>query len=137
MCRYEFSRVLTHYVCTACRIGFKGVSICPTCKGEMTAMGLDFKIPPRNNKRQWRKIKVLLDVGLNFSSGCGCGGPGYAPRTLLDAKDYAEAHQAPLLNRNYTKKERNALQVSKPPSRKVYLRINRRNPYKEVPNKPL
>jgi hypothetical protein len=48
-------------------------------------MGHDFHPPRKQNKAQWRKLKLLDQAGVHFDS-CGCTGPGYRPGTLAEAK---------------------------------------------------
>jgi hypothetical protein len=49
----------------------------------MSNMGLDFKAPRQRDKRQWKKVRILFERGYTYHS-CGCGGPGYRPRTLAE-----------------------------------------------------
>jgi hypothetical protein len=51
----------------------------------MVDLGRDLKAPRRNDIGQWRKIALLWRHGIRFDS-CGCGGPGWRPRTLAEAK---------------------------------------------------
>lgn len=47
----------------------------------MENMGLDFKAPPKRDKKAWKAIEAMAALGMRFES-CGCGGPGYTcPRT--------------------------------------------------------
>ncbi|WP_189000607.1 hypothetical protein [Deinococcus roseus] len=52
-------------------------------------MGLDFKAPPRKDSKAWNVLEVLSGYGFRFHS-CGCGGPGYRPRTLKDLKKFLQ-----------------------------------------------
>lgn len=96
MCRYGSTRYKPHYACFSCRKSFKrrlqsdvdpgGVdrpSRCPQCRGEMASMGLDFKPPAQSKKKEWSILEELWTVGETFHS-CGCGGPGYRPRSRRD-----------------------------------------------------
>ena len=58
---------------------------CPNCGSGMKPMGHDFQAPRRQNKAQWRKIRLLWEAGIRFNS-CGCTGPGERPQTLSEAK---------------------------------------------------
>ncbi len=86
------------YVCFNCRISLKKDLVyfgdtetressvsCPNCDRGMIPMGHDFQAPRRQNKAQWRKVRLLAEAGIKFYS-CGCDGPGYRPRTLSEAK---------------------------------------------------
>lgn len=96
MCRYGSTRYKPHYACFGCRKSFKRrlqrdvdpggderPSRCPQCRGEMASMGLDFKPPAQTKKKAWAILEDLWMVGETFHS-CGCGGPGYRPRTRRD-----------------------------------------------------
>jgi len=93
MCRSALTAYKTHYACFDCRKTFKGTDrrqhqthkSCPQCGVTMTVMGNDFKAPRRKDTAQWRKVELLAERGLVFGS-CGCSGPGYAPRTMEDAR---------------------------------------------------
>ena len=66
----------THFACFKCRLAFKGVATCPSCHQPMTEMGMDFKAPPKRDKKWWANSEILAKAGFTFSS-CGCSGPGY------------------------------------------------------------
>ncbi len=69
------------------------VSICPQCRGQMAAMGLDFKAPPQRDVEAWKIIATLYENGFAFQ-GCGCSGPGYAPPvSLRDLPQWLGQHQ--------------------------------------------
>lgn len=101
MCRYSmFSSVRTHFACVADRRCAKhpiwAAPRCPDCGQLMVQMGRDFHAPRRDNRRQWRKLELLVAAGLRavdpryrtdgpLFDSCGCGGPGPRPRTLADA----------------------------------------------------
>jgi len=99
MCRYALSIYKTRSACFRCRKAFKvsdrkangKIRTCPQCGETMTVMGHDFRAPAQKDIRQWRKVELLAAHGLVFAS-CGCGGPGYAPRTLDDARRLTEEH---------------------------------------------
>jgi hypothetical protein len=46
-------------------------------------MGLDFRPPKQRDTHQWQKVEQLYLHGYTYHS-CGCGGPGYRPRTLSE-----------------------------------------------------
>ena len=100
MCRYGFHNYSPQHVCFDCRKGFtqsrervpdtgkrapRTVATCPECGGPMTNMGFDFAIPPRRDLKQWQKVRLLAEHQV-FFNGCGCGGPGYRPRTYGEAR---------------------------------------------------
>lgn len=95
MCRYNFSPYRPIFVCTECRIGWKGPhecrplepgSIhCGRCGKPGINMGRDFHVPRSNRKNQWRKIELMIEQGYNWQT-CGCKGPGPRPKTLAQAK---------------------------------------------------
>lgn len=99
MCRYAMTIYKTHYACFACRKTFKATDrrangarqTCPQCQITMTTMGHDFKAPARSDVLAWQKAEYLAAHGLVFAS-CGCGGPGYAPRTIREARMVVESH---------------------------------------------
>jgi hypothetical protein len=85
----------TSWACMDCRLAMKDhdtdgyVKKCTSCLKPMCMMGRDFHVPRRSNKKQWEKLRILTRNGTVdgvFATGCGCGGPGYIPRTLADAK---------------------------------------------------
>ncbi len=49
----------------------------------MVDAGPHVAIPPRRDRRGWRVLVGLLDMGVTFHSNCGCcnDGPGKRPRT--------------------------------------------------------
>lgn len=51
----------------------------------MVNLGRDFQVPRKRNRKQWRKVELLFRNGIIFDS-CGCSGPGWRPRTLLEAE---------------------------------------------------
>jgi hypothetical protein len=84
MCRYAEHHYRSHHVCVGCRVSFKheggAISRCPRCTAVMVNAGRDLEVPRRNDTAGWRALAAVLDAGLDFHS-CGCGGPGYRPRT--------------------------------------------------------
>jgi len=46
----------------------------------MTEMGMDFKAPPKNDRKWWANAEILAKAGFTFSS-CGCTGPGYGGKS--------------------------------------------------------
>lgn len=93
MCRYALTTYKSHYACFACRRTFRRrlkrdvdpdggdhPPSCPVCRGAVADLGLDFKSPPHQRVRAWAVVEALWAVGETFHS-CGCGGPGYRPRT--------------------------------------------------------
>ena len=107
MCRYGVSGPYKpHLACFACRKSFKrqlladvdpsGVdrpARCPQCAGPMASMGLDFAPPPARDVGAWRVLADLWTIGETFHS-CGCGGPGYRPRSPAAYADYLRAIEA-------------------------------------------
>jgi hypothetical protein len=51
----------------------------------MINAGFDLAIPRRKDKPAWRALEAVLQAGLTFHS-CGCGGPGYRPRTPSEVR---------------------------------------------------
>ncbi|MEO8609923.1 MAG: hypothetical protein ABI690_18665 [Chloroflexota bacterium] len=87
MCRYAVHSYKRHTVCFGCRLALKAVSVCPYCHHAMISMGLDFKAPKRGDVKQWKKVEILYQNGINFHS-CGCNGPGYRPRRLDEVEHF-------------------------------------------------
>ncbi|MFC4562041.1 hypothetical protein ACFO4E_09255 [Nocardiopsis mangrovi] len=56
----------------------------------MTDAGPDLAVPPRRDTRAWRALEATLRAGITFHS-CGCGGPGYRPRTWPQVRERREA----------------------------------------------
>ena len=112
MCRYAFHDYKQHLACFSCRKAFKAFDrvvianagcepalkvrtvSCPECRRPMVAMGLDFKAPRQSNWKQWRKVEILTRHGIRFNS-CGCGGPGYRPRTLAEVRPFLASRPRP------------------------------------------
>lgn len=99
MCRYALTTYKTHYACFSCRKAFKASDrransarkVCPQCRATMTIMGHDFKAPAQIDVLGWQKAEYLATHGLVFAS-CGCNGPGYAPRTMDEARKLVASH---------------------------------------------
>ena len=53
----------------------------------MNNMGLDFRAPKQTDREQWRKVALLFENGINYSS-CGCSGPGFRPARLRDVPQF-------------------------------------------------
>lgn len=106
MCRYAmYGPYKQHYACFDCRRSFKwpldarvefhapAEVRCPECGTPAHAMGYDFKPPRQHDRRQWEKVRLLFAHGYTYDS-CGCGGPGYRPRTLAEVPAFL-AHRVP------------------------------------------
>ncbi|MFC3994905.1 hypothetical protein ACFOVU_03205 [Nocardiopsis sediminis] len=95
MCRYAIS-YKCHFVCLTCRVAFKqaehGASghRCPQCRTPMIDAGPDLAVPPRRDTRAWRALEATLRAGITFHS-CGCGGPGYRPKSWPEVRERREA----------------------------------------------
>lgn len=105
MCRYAFNQYKDHYACFTCRkmfrqphsgdlarpghvaAGEQRVVKCPQCGEAMRSMGLDFKAPPQDDVKQWKKVEILFQHGFTFHS-CGCCGPGLRPAELRDVQEF-------------------------------------------------
>src|SRR5207244_1130587 len=67
--------------------------VCPDCSCPMVDMGLDFKAPPRGDRKAWKIIEVLHENGFTFH-GCGCFvGFFTPPRTLGELPRWLEKHR--------------------------------------------
>src|SRR2546423_783849 len=98
MCRYAHHIYKSHYACFPCRKMFRQPAVsdlpehrrpapgeqrvvpCPECRTPMKNMGLDFKAPPQDDVKQWKKVEILFHQGFAFHS-CGWG-PGARPAEL-------------------------------------------------------
>ena len=100
MCRYGESRYKPHYACFGCRKAFKRrrkedvnasgpdrPARCPQCGNLMADMGLDFAPPKARDEVAWRVLGELWTLGETFHS-CGCGGPGYRPRSPAGYQEF-------------------------------------------------
>ncbi|MEU9703497.1 deoxyxylulose-5-phosphate synthase [Streptomyces sp. NPDC047981] len=83
----------TSYVCLPCRASYKQPydeareRRCPRCARVMIHAGSAFAPPPRRDKAAWRTLTLLLNAGVGFHKSC-CGGPGYRPRELREARTW-------------------------------------------------
>jgi hypothetical protein len=50
-------------------------------------MGLDFKTPAQDDRKNWQLAEELWTIGETFHS-CGCSGPGYRPRDLPAYREF-------------------------------------------------
>jgi hypothetical protein len=95
MCRYA-TPYKPHFVCLACRSSFKQsplpprVHPCPRCRTPMINAGFDLAVPRRRDKSAWEALEATLRAGLTFHS-CGCGGPGYRPRSTAEVRERRRA----------------------------------------------
>jgi len=84
----------THYVCPPCRWAVKrqprrdgeAVPKCALCLRPMIDAGRDLAVPRRTDKAGWRALAAVLESGVYFHS-CGCGGPGFRPRTPAQVRE--------------------------------------------------
>jgi hypothetical protein len=67
--------------------GEQRVVKCPQCGEAMHSMGLDFKAPPQDDVKQWKKVEILFRHGFTFHS-CGCCGPGLRPAELREVEAF-------------------------------------------------
>ncbi|UUU24663.1 hypothetical protein [Streptomyces sp. DSM 40750] len=95
MCFYAFVHYKPHYVCVACRVGFKRhvprgyEPPCPNCGEVLVCAGRDFAAPPRRDVRAWSVVAAVLGEGLRYEglTGCGCGKePKFRPRTRAELR---------------------------------------------------
>jgi hypothetical protein len=109
MCRYAFHNYKDHFACFRCRKTFKHylwceapwgrrsrgptritrVPLCPECRQPMADLGLDFRAPRQNDRKQWRKVELLYQRGVAFHN-CGCGA-GPRPTTLRQVRPFLSA----------------------------------------------
>lgn len=105
MCRYAFKQYKEYYACFSCRKMFRQPHLrdlakpvqlvpgelrivkCPQCGEAMHRMGLDFKAPPQDDVKQWKKVEILFQHGFTFHS-CGCCGPDLRPAELRDVEAF-------------------------------------------------
>jgi len=60
-----------HYICKECRIGSKSMQKslkCPHCTEPMLEVSVCFRIPKKNDDKQWKIIKKELLHGNRFHS---------------------------------------------------------------------
>jgi AraC-like DNA-binding protein len=48
-----------HFVCLDCRIAGKNLRVCPHCRRTTWYMGETFRVPARDDHRQWAKVRML------------------------------------------------------------------------------
>ncbi|MFF3575772.1 hypothetical protein [Streptomyces mirabilis] len=56
----------------------------------MINAGFDLAVPRRRDKSAWEALEATLRAGLTFHS-CGCGGPGYRPRSTAEVRERRRA----------------------------------------------
>ena len=92
MCRYGMQLYKSRLVCLSCRSSFKKAGgpaegdRCPRCRALMVNAGRDLAVPRRRDAAGWRTLEAVLRSGLTFHS-CGCGGPGYRPRSWAEVRE--------------------------------------------------
>jgi hypothetical protein len=90
MCRYG-TTYKHHYVCLACRSSAKHEwspsheHVCPRCRAVTIDAGYDLAVPPKRDESGWKALEATLRAGITFLS-CGCGGPGFRPRTSAQVR---------------------------------------------------
>lgn len=45
-----------NYVCATCRTTSKSGNVCPRCRNERVCVGYRWRIPKKNNDREWKKL---------------------------------------------------------------------------------
>jgi hypothetical protein len=86
--------VLFPFACFECRRAFKrrydpGIEArpCPACSGTAYRLNRKFKTPPRNDIKQWEKVRFLYEQGFRFQSVPNQDGRAVPyPRTLAEAR---------------------------------------------------
>jgi len=92
MCRYGMHAYKSRLVCLGCRSSFKKAGgpgdgdRCPRCRAVMINTGRDLAVPRRRDAAGWRALEEVLRSRLTFHS-CGCGGPGYRPRSRAEVRE--------------------------------------------------
>ena len=69
---------------------------CPECGGVSYNFGRHFKAPKKTDKRQWQKIRFLLEHGFRFQKiriGSGHHDTVKYPETLEEAKEFVEKYK--------------------------------------------
>lgn len=101
MCRYAMCGPYKQkWACFQCRKSYKShhggfsrdFAKCPQCQAPLGNMGLDFRAPRQTDTEDWRKVALLFENGINFSS-CGCSGPGLRPARLRNVPDFLEQRE--------------------------------------------
>jgi hypothetical protein len=85
MCRYAMKPYKTSTICVACRYVAQDGERCPFCRGDLIDAGRDFQAPRKRDDAGWIAVETVLRSGKNYDS-CGCGGPGYRPRTKAQVR---------------------------------------------------
>ncbi|KDN81935.1 hypothetical protein [Kitasatospora cheerisanensis] len=97
----------TSYVCLPCRASYKQRFLgdherrCPRCAGPLLHAGSAFAAPRRRDTAAWQTLTLLLGAGVGFHKSC-CGGPGYRPRSVAEAREWLACRErtpAPLARR--------------------------------------
>ena len=100
---YENQVYKAKLVCFSCRKMFRNhawigkVNKCPDCGEPTHDMGKWFKVPRRNNIKQWKKIEKLYRNGVHFH---GYGRPGYRPTHLGQVDEFLENRRKQKLQRD-------------------------------------
>lgn len=81
--------------------------LCPDCGSIMNNIGLDFKAPKKDRKKEWEIIRSLYSLGNTFHT-CGCDGPGYIPKNQKDYLIYLEEIRSGYQERLSTRDEDNS-----------------------------
>ena len=94
------------FACLACRKSFKrqvdlssecpGELICPDCGGTAYNFGRHFKVPRKNDLKQWKKVAFLFEHGFRFQKiriGSGHHDVVPYPRTLEEAIEFVVKYQ--------------------------------------------
>lgn len=58
---------------------------CPECAQNMLPIGMDVRVPKKDDKKAWKILESMYKLGNTFHS-CGCYGSGYIPK---DTKNYS------------------------------------------------
>ncbi len=85
------------YACFKCRRSFKRRPVaeelpCPNCGGTAIVLSRKFKAPRASARKQWEKVKYLVDHGFPFESVYHDGQPVRYPKTLAEAKEFVERY---------------------------------------------
>lgn len=116
MCRYAHHQYRDHFACFRCRKAFKAWRwkwreeggpkpvgrpryaprevVCPDCGNPMTDMGLDFKAPPKSDRKTWEIMETLAANGFHFR-GCGCHVGFKPPKRRRDVPAWLKTHRRP------------------------------------------
>jgi hypothetical protein len=101
MCTFAFGNNKQRYACFNCRKVFKfpsdfryhlqdNLRKCLECGNGLYAMGLFFRVPPKADKKQWKKVEILALNGYRYHHlrCCSRPEPGYRPRNLRDVPEF-------------------------------------------------